>query len=224
MKTTTLILAGMIMSITTTSRAQNATIDSQPQPGIFVGQAATAEEAYLRGWAERQRAQGAWMLNGSQAMVNSEEARRRYIENEQARVKGYFAMREKNRRAREAERSHATARASSASQAKKVAPAACVVFNPIKDGQVAWPASLQSECFACGRAQLESLYAQRAAGGELTPIQCEALDQIRKTMLDEIKKHIPEMTCHEYFSALQFVRKLTSVLATGELPERLAGR
>jgi len=86
------------------------------------------------------------MLNGSQVMLNCEAARRRYIENEQARVKGYFAMREENRRAREAERWHATARASSASQAsKKVAPAASVVFNPIRNGQIAWPEPLQSD-------------------------------------------------------------------------------
>jgi hypothetical protein len=71
---------------------------------------------------------------------------------------------------------------------------------------------------------LESLYAQRVADGELTPVEREALDRIRKTMLDEFKKHIPQLTCHEYFSALQFVRSLTGLLAADELPARLAGR
>jgi len=225
MKTTILILAGMILSVPTAGWAQYATIGSQPQTPVFVGSASTADESYMRGQGELQRAHGAWMVNASQAMVNYEEACRRHTENQLAATKAYFQLREENRRNREAERSRPIVSTPySARAAASARPAARALFNPIKDGRIAWPESLESESFSAGRARFEGLYVQRAAGHELSLADREALEEIQKTMLAELKRCVPNMGSHDYFVALTFVKSLSSSLVAVDSAELLAGR
>ena len=133
---------------------------------------------------------------------------------------GRGELRRKTLNERQAPRPHLAVKARPAQEIVKK-PAVAVLG---RDGKVAWPEALLTEHFTPQRQQLEMLLGRRTAGGSLNSGQRKALRFARQSTLDELKRHIHEISSRDYFAALRFVRSLSDALAAPELPAQLAGR
>ncbi|HEX3658578.1 MAG TPA: hypothetical protein VHV55_22495 [Pirellulales bacterium] len=223
MRTTTYVLAGcLVLSVTSSLRAQGyPVIGMRPTEAMACCPATTAAEGYLRGQAQLAQAQGAQMLLQSLALIGREGARRIAIENEQARVKACFAMREENRRARAAERvsrSHST-------PIPRFSAAPSRVISPIGPaGTIKWPSVLEAEPFAGHRAKLDTLAAEHATTQHLSRAEGETVRQVCRAMTDELKSHIHELNSKDFITGNQFVRDLRDTLGSLGADAQLAGQ
>jgi hypothetical protein len=174
-----------------------------------VHHASTAAESYARGQAAMTYAQGHYNLLTAEARVVHTEAQRREIENREQWINSYFATREKNRQERAAERGPrpTVEQLRRIAAAGKPAPPSPSEVDAVT-GEIAWPPLLQGEEYGPFRAELESVFAQRATTGQ---VGTDALGKARHaadSMLDELKTHVRKVPQQDYIAARRFIESL----------------
>lgn len=181
--------------------------------------ASTVEEGVQRGFADVVRSRGLKNLLDSEAAINWEDARRRYMDNRVYGTQKYFEMREINRQARAAERGprptmqqlirYSDARIPDRLESSELDPLI---------GTINWPGPLRGDDFKADRVALEELYSQRAAQGYLNDEQLmtarKLIDSMNGTLAAKVKAGTISGT--PYGEAKSFIRSLSyeSVLAS----------
>ena len=169
----------------------------------------TAEGNELMGMSTVIRSAGEYNMMTSQAGVNVEEARSKYLDNRAKWTEQYFQMRE-TRSAIDAQRKEAARQSReaqyAASKAAPPRPEWPVGLDPVT-GHISWPDSLMADEFAMPRKELDQLFELRAktsqASGTTTKIR-SATQELSRTLRSQVQK-IP---ANEYMSARKFIDEL----------------
>ena len=171
--------------------------------------ASTVFEGYARGQAALNRSQGQYNLLTAEARVVDAEAERREIENREDRIESYHAMRELSREERAAERvpRPTEEQLRRIAAARRPAPLSPSELDA-RTGRINWPLLLQEEEYEKLRTNLEEVFAQRAATGEVTTDDLGKAEAAADVMLQELKSHVREVPLYEYGSARQFIKSL----------------
>jgi hypothetical protein len=176
-------------------------------PGSY-HHASTAEEGAARGMADVIRSAGAANLMNSEAAINVEEARKRYIENREQATQTYFQMREMNKKYRYENR-----RPPSQEQLVRISKERLPdrlsesQLDPLT-GSINWPAVLRSEPFAESRKRLEELAAARAQTGFLTHEHFMEVKQLAQQMKDGLRTITPRVSGNVSVQARKFLDSL----------------
>jgi len=171
--------------------------------------AGTAAEGYMRGVAAVTRARGEYNLLTSQAAINAEHARSLGLDNYKKNAETFFDVRKINNESRAAERGPRPTREDMVRLASTAAP-----DRPAADqlnrttGQIAWPDALQGDQFAAYRAEIERVFAERAANGSIAAEQRQNLEQATGIMLALLKNEIRLLPPMQYSNARRFIESL----------------
>ncbi len=197
--------------------ASDGTAHAQVTFGVYqpVGShASTLAEGYLRGRADLSRSAGLYNFYTSQALINREAARSRYIENRAKERRAHFELRRmaradraariaSRRRSRASRESHA--RNSKVSLTKRLS---IEQLNPVS-GKIAWPLSLNAPRFAQFRNRLESLFANRSVDNSgLDSQNYRDIRMVTKQMKHRLRLHIREYDPVSYIAAKKFIDSL----------------
>jgi hypothetical protein len=188
----------------------------------------TAAESYLRGRADLVRAYGQANYHNSMAQVYWEQARAKSIENREARVQQFFALRALNEQQRFAQ--FAKSRLSKeqlVAVSKKTSPQRLDEqnWNVATDG-LAWPSALQGEIFQEERSRLDELFRLRRdrANSDRDILQLE-VDRLAKQMTEGLKRRISALKPADYVVAKRFLASVAhEVRFDLKAGEQLAGR
>ena len=158
--------------------------------------------------ADMVQAQGAYNMMSSAAMVNVEEARGKYIENQKQWTELYqmrSRVRAEQQMYAEQSRRERVAARQAREKANPPAPPAPLTsqFDP-STGKINWPIALQTDNFAELRKELESLFAARAHTGTTADLT-EAIVKDVREMREELRKRIREMPSGQYIEARKFL-------------------
>jgi hypothetical protein len=178
-----------------------------PNPSHYRSQANTLPESYARGAAMVIHARGHYERLAAEARILHAEARAREIENHEAAVESYFALRQLNRQA------VALARGPRPTQDDLVRIASQARPQPLDDeltdaGEICWPALLQAQEFAWFRAELEDAFCERAVNGGPRLEDLTWIDQTARAMLDVLKEHVRGVPADDYMTARRFIESL----------------
>lgn len=171
--------------------------------------ASTPAESYARGAAALARARADFNLRSSQARIARAEARRYELENQIRATETYFKMRLMNREYRAKLRGPRPTpeQMKRLAAAGKPAPLSPSELDSIT-GEIAWPILLRDGRYANHRAQLESLFAERASADELSTATYLKIDRTTKAMLAVLKKRITRVPQMDYIAAKRFLQSL----------------
>jgi hypothetical protein len=172
--------------------------------------ASTPGESYARGLGDVIRSAGQYNLQTSEAAINAEEARSKYLDN---RIKGtqtYFEMRKMNQEYRAAEKRPPP---SSADLARYAHNAGVKRLSPSQldavDGAIEWPLVLQSPEFAAARTQLDALFAARATGAAGWSVASYAtVQELVDAMQRQLQGLISKVSAENYVYAKKFLESL----------------
>jgi hypothetical protein len=169
--------------------------------------ASTAAEGYWRGMADFVRAQAEWNLLVSQAMINAQEARRSAMENLSLQQDVTFKMQHANRAFKTQERQNSYQPAP-VRLTKLVSPAPddLRLVNQAT-GTLAWPAALKNKRYSAARASLEQLWQQCNSIASKPENQTKLVETAR-TLEENLKNRMPEISAAEYIAAKKFLEKL----------------
>jgi len=157
--------------------------------------AATPAEAYLNGRSRVIRAAGEYNLNTSAAMINLEEARSKYLDNQVKYVETYFEKRRLNKSYRAAERGPriTTETAARISQARQPGRLSAEELDR-QTGRINWPLALQGDVFAPYRMRLETLFAlQNSQDSGVNSASYPEIVQLTSAATSELKQRIRTM-------------------------------
>jgi hypothetical protein len=165
------------------------------------------------GWADLVRSAGVYNYLSSEAMVNVEEARRKYIENRLLWARAYNEIRTRNReyheaRYRELNPPHTQEDFIRYAQADAPKRLSTTQLDPIT-GYIAWPRLLRLDAFAQLRRDIEKLFAQRArAQGAINDdVYFELLAKVEE-MTQRLKEMIQDAPPSDYLQARKFLESL----------------
>lgn len=172
-------------------------------------QAATAGESYARGMSDVISAQGQYNLQTSQAAINLSEARSKEIQNAQQYTEAYFQMRAANKAYRAQEAGPRVTSEQLFRLAKQDAPSRLSPseLDPVS-GKLSWPAALKTDDFGKTRAEIDELYAKRAAGSVLSIDDRRKLSKACGDMTDALRAQIRDLPPPDYLSAKKFIESL----------------
>jgi hypothetical protein len=178
--------------------------------GFNNGVGSTAFGSYAAGMGQAIRAQGQYNALTAEAAVNLEEAKKREIENRLRWTNAYYEMRKMNQSWTESQRAPKLSTDEWARLARDAAPARLTAssLDPVS-GHVNWPLALQTGPYQDSRAELDLLFAQRAATHGAMGV--DAHRQIRATvdaMLAMLKSQIRELDSRSYLDARNFLNSL----------------
>lgn len=176
----------------------------------YNNKASTVGESWARGMSDVIRSQGDANLRNSEAAINVEEARSRYLDNRLKYTQTYFENRRMNREYREAERGPRITEQQAEQIARERAPKRATTsdLDPITGG-VAWPRPLSGDEFAPYRKNIDTLFHERAQKdgaigmGTYREIQ-SATDELLAALHDNIRSFSP----NDYMDAKRFVERL----------------
>lgn len=176
-------------------------------PGSY--HSSTAAEGRLRGMGDLTRSKGQANLDNSAAAINYSVARRSEIENHREYTSAYFDMRAANRQARAEERGPRTTmeeaiRFAQAGMPKPLSPGE---LNPVS-GQISWPSFLRLDSFGDDRAEVDSIFAQRAATGAIGADDFMKVRSASNAMIAELKKQVREIPPDQYMIAKRFIESV----------------
>jgi hypothetical protein len=169
----------------------------------------TAEGNALQGMSTVIRSAGEYNLYTSQAGVNNEETRSRYLDNKKKWQENYLQLREQ-RSALDAQKREQQKQSRdtyyAATKSAPPAPMSSVALDAVT-GQISWPETLQASDFEKPRKQLEQLFELRAktssAQGSNLKIH-SATEELARILRSKIEK-IP---ANEYMAARKFIDEL----------------
>jgi hypothetical protein len=176
----------------------------------YNNKASTVGESWARGMSDVIRSQGEANLRNSQAAINAEEARSRYMDNRLKYTQTYFENRRMNREYRAAERGPRITQQQAERIARERAPkrASANDLDPITGG-LSWPRALTEEQYEPYRTKLEELFEQRARQGGAIGMDTyreieSAGDELLAALLGNIRTYSPG----DYMDAKKFVERL----------------
>lgn len=169
----------------------------------------TAAGSYMQGAAEMTAAAGQYNLLSSEAAINMQEARSKYIDNRKKWTETYFAMKEEN----QAKATEKRERNRSSQQARDLAAASGVprplssdTLDPIS-GKITWPEALQGTEYAASRTKLEQIFELRATTSGGAGSSAEVRSATRE-MTATLKDNIEKLPPNEYIAARKFLDSL----------------
>lgn len=174
------------------------------------GYASTAGQAAAYGMSEMMRAQGAQNLENSEAAKNWQDAKTEEIQNRMRWTETYFEMRKTNRDARAAEAGPPVTQEQAIRMAKMKAPPRLpsTQLDPVT-GHIEYPVVLRDSVFDPYRAELDKLFAHRAASGG--SLQYEDFQEIQRTVskfIDVLKENVGKYAAGDYGRARTFLDSL----------------
>ncbi len=177
------------------------------------GGASTPASAAGHAMADMTRSQGMYNAMTSGAMINVEQARSQYIENQKQWTEVYMMKQriveaEHARQKEEARARNARLQEQQANQTSSL-PARLTSYelNP-STGEIAWPSALMRDVFASDRREIEGLFSTRAHTGTTSELSDTIYKRVR-AMQDELRKHIREIVTQEYLDARKFLDRLS---------------
>lgn len=164
--------------------------------------AATAGESFARGHADVVRAQA--MYNVAMAHVRAVDT-----ETHERQIQYYYANKETNSQYRESVRrprisAEDAARLAQAGRPKAASPEEL----DARTGAINWPVLLQSDEFDGYRADVEILFAQRAADGGLAVDEHAHLQETTDAMKEQLSKRVRQVNPADYIEAKRFIETL----------------
>jgi len=169
----------------------------------------TAAGNYMQGMSSVIRAEGQYNLLTSQAGINYEESRSKYLDNKKKWTENYYQMREdyqaRSAAAHEAAKHSPEALAAAAKSGvpRKLGPEA---FDPVT-GHITWPEALAGDDYAALRKEVEQQFELRAktsqAAGIATKIRAATAE-----MSTKLRQNIQKMSANEYLSGRKFLDSL----------------
>jgi hypothetical protein len=180
--------------------------------------ASTPESSAGHAIADLIRSQGMYNHMTSAAMVNIEDARGKFIDNQRLWTEVYMTR----KRLLEAEHAQALEAARARNLRYREDQASQPHLPPrlyssqlnSSTGEIAWPPALRRDAFAVQRAEIESLLATRAQMGSSSEISSALYIKVRE-MQEELRNHIREVVTQEYLDARRF---LDSLSLEGRMP------
>ena len=177
-------------------------------PGSY-HHASTAAEGAQRGMADVIRSQGAANLMNSEAMINVEEARSKYIQNRLQWTDTYFQMKTINKQYRDAQRRPPPSpqQAIRLNQQRLPDRLSAQKVDPLV-GDIKWPFAFQMDVFADDKEEIEALFAKRAVQGYLTPEQFAAVRHHTASMASELKRQRAKIGGNFSIEGQKFLKSL----------------
>jgi len=182
--------------------------------GYGFGGASTPASAAGHAEADIIRSEGIYNANTAAAMVNVEEARAKYIQN-QRQLAELYLLKQRNR-----ELSHAkaieTGRARNARYLEYQDTHRYADFPPRLEsrqfdrstGKVTWPAALMHDSFAPQRNEMESLLAARARSGATSELSAQITSTTR-ALHEQLRSQIRQTVTQDYLEAYKFLSSLS---------------
>ena len=203
-----LMLFGLAVLLVGTGWVLGQAYYAPPAPYYYDSRASTPAESYARGMSDVIRSQGQYNVATSEAAINMTQAQRQYIQNRDQWTNTFFQMREANRMYRDRARSprpttEQMVRWAQAGRPERLSPSELDMVS----GRINWPLLLTADRYAKQRVELESLFAQRAAGA-VTWENSTEIDQVTKAMLEELKGQVREVPQMDYIAAKRFLESL----------------
>jgi len=190
--------------------------------GLVHRHSSTAAEGFARGAAALMRARGEYLLLAAHARVTATEAHRREIENRRQWIESYFHTQETNRQLRAARRGPRPSQETLERYAEAGRPGRLSPGDlDLASGRVSWPLLLLADAFAPYRAQIEALFADWVADGELSVAGSLRVAETTKGMLAELRAQIARLPSSEYMAARRFLESLACEARC--LPGRFGG-
>lgn len=173
-------------------------------------------EGYQRGLADVIRARGQAAENLSRARVNNEEAREKYLENQEKWTEIYW----QRKRLAEAERAkeHAEDRERRerwlASKRDRQPPTLAPGQFNAETGELEWPEALQGAIYADYRQRIEAELELQATTG--TTENAGKIRSLARGMQSVLKDHIHELSPNDYIAARKFLDRLVNQMALAD--------
>ncbi len=187
--------------------------------GFGYGGVGTPASLEGQAMADMVRSQGMYNAMTSGAMINVEEARSKFIDNQRQWTEVYMMKQRARRELMAQQEQDRQVRQARLQEFRETRPS-----NPIprltsaqldpSTGKVRWPTALERDAFAPLRTQLDQLFAARAHTGTTSEIATAINSNIRE-MQAELRKHIRDIVTNEYLEARRF---LDSLLFEGQQP------
>jgi len=179
-----------------------------PNPNYYRYRAATAAESYARGLAAATYARGQYNLLSAQARLVHADAYGQEIANHELAAQTYFAMREANREARAAKRGPRATQVDLVRFAAQAKPDRLSPSELSNAGKISWPMLLQADEFVAFRAELEKVFAQRAANRGIGLEDHVKVSETAKVMLEVLKMYAGGVDPMDYVAARRFIESL----------------
>lgn len=193
--------AGVLLTVVLTVSDEALAFRRRPGPG-------TPGAAEMHGMANIIRSQGRASRDYSRARINNEEARSKYIDNQQKWTAVYFEKKRmlESHKARESAKQRASRDAYLKTNPSAPPPRLTSSQLDSITGEIAWPAGLMISDFEKHRSKVESLFAVRSRTATTTvaaDLRAE-ITGMRNTLKSQIKSMAPE----EYMAARKFLESL----------------
>jgi hypothetical protein len=175
--------------------------------------ATTPGSAAGHAMADMVRSQGAYNAMTSAAMVNVEEARSKYIDNQRQWTEVYL-MKKRALDAQHAEEKveararNARLQEAQANNSSSLPPRLSSSELDPSTGKITWPSALMRDSFAPQRSEIEGLFLSRAHTGTTSELSETIYKKIR-SMQDDLRKQIREIVAQEYMDARKFLDRLS---------------
>ncbi len=172
--------------------------------------ASTPAESYLTGQARVLWGAGQYNLATSQAMINLEEARSRYFDNQVKYVETYFEKRRLNKSYLAAERGPSITPETAARLSQMRQPERLSIEELDRGaGRIRWPLALQDEEFAPYRMRIETLFAMQTPedSGINSPSYAE-IRQLTQQAAEQLKARIHSLSPEQYTMARSFLDRI----------------
>jgi hypothetical protein len=155
------------------------------------------------------RAAGAYNLLSSQARIARAEARRYELENKLRATELYFKLRLMNREYRALLRGPRPTvedlkRYAAAGRPERLSPSELDSVT----GEISWPVLLRDDRYADYRAELETLFVERAASSQLSTFTYFAIQRTTRAFLNELEQRVRLVPQMDYIAAKRFIQSL----------------
>lgn len=163
--------------------------------------------------ADMTRSQGVYNALTSAAMINAEQARSKYIENQKQWTEVYMMKQrivdsERERRIAENRARNERARQEQASRPSDLPPRLTTSELDPATGAINWPAALERPDFITQRKDIEALFASRAHTGTTSEMSEQIVKKIRG-LQDALRGKIRDIVPQEYLDARKFLDRLS---------------
>lgn len=193
-------------------------------PGYFGGPmfgfsgnfASTAAEGRARGFADVVRSAGDYNLKSSEAAINAQEARSKYIENQKRWTEVYWERKRLAQAEREKDYDKARARRDKylSSKERSSRPSTAGLTPSQLDpntGKIDWPTPLTDPQFASYRKELDELFVMRAQSQTVPGLDAQ-VKQTTDEMLALVNDKIQDMSPSDYVTSRKFLDGLASTV------------
>lgn len=201
----------LVLLITVCGLSQNQVNAQSRWFGGGGGSVGTAYSAEQHGIADMVRSEGLYNVLTSEAMINVEEARGKYIDNGRKWTELYMMrkrIRESEKAKEQEERRAGIARYLEFRASNPDTPPR-LTENQFDSttGQIKWPLALKRDCFVTQRQEMETLFASKARLGSTSETSQAILKKTREIQA-ELRKYIRDIVTEEYVQARKFLRSL----------------